>query len=96
MALTDEDVAELLSMTLATPASKERILAHMDMPICVILKGLKIHIKAIGYVEAWRLCYALKCHSMEELEKTMWSIIQKRQRKDSGWDRYLLPKAKLQ
>ena len=89
MALTDEDVGNLLGMSLATwpgsGMSKERIDYHLDSPVCRVRMGIKTHIAAIGYLEAWRLCYALKCYSLETLEKIMWSMIKKRKRKDSQW-----------
>ena len=85
MALTDDNVAELMALPMATfagPMSKERIAWHLDIPVCRVLMGVKAHIKAIGYLEAWRLCYTLRCDSLELLEKAMWIAI-KKHRKDS-------------
>ena len=82
MTLTDEDVGNLVGMSIATfpgsTMSRERIAWHLGGPVCRVRMGIKAHIKAIGYREAWRLCYALKCDSLEVLEKTMWGMIKKR------------------
>ena len=90
MTLTNEDVGNLIGMSMATiPGSnmcRERIIWHLGGPVCRVRMGIKAHIKAIGYLEAWRLCYALKCGSLEALEKTMWNMIKKR-RKDSTWQK---------
>lgn len=87
MTLTNEGVGELLSMTIAstpgTRMSKEDIIRHLVAPVCCVKMGVREHVKAIGYTEAWRLCYVLGCHGLESLEKKMWDMVKKRKRKDS-------------
>jgi len=65
--------------------SRERIIWHLDVPVCRTLTGLRIHLKVIGLAELWHLCYALKCDSLEKLAAVMWDVIKKRQRKDPKW-----------
>lgn len=65
--------------------SRERIIWHLDVPVCRILSGLRTHLRIIGLTEMWKLCYALKCDTPEKLAAVMWDMIKKRQRKDSTW-----------
>jgi len=69
--------------------SRERIIWHLDTPVCRILSGLRIHLWAMGLSEMWELCYALGCDSPEKLLAAMWDMIKKRKRKDSTWQNYL-------
>jgi hypothetical protein len=69
--------------------SRERIMWHLDVPICRILHGLKIHLATISMNELWQLCYTMKCEVPAHLLDIMWDMIQKRQRKDSTWQNYL-------
>ena len=64
----------------AKTLTREEIEAHLDTPVCEIMSGIKAHIKAIGYVKAWQLCFTLKCHSLESLEKTLWAMVKKRKK----------------
>jgi len=69
--------------------SRERIIWHLDTPVCEIMSGVRIHIKVIGLRKMWELCYALRCDSPEVLVARMWNMIKKRKRKDSTWQNYL-------
>lgn len=93
MLITNKEVAELVAMPIASfpgsRMSREEIIAHLDSPVCGIMAGVREHLKAIGFVEMWRLCYALKCDSPEALIAVMWGMIKKRKRKDSTWQNYL-------
>jgi len=57
---------------------KERVKWHLEVPVCRILRGLKIHLATISLSERWQLCYYLKCSSVEGLCKTMWAMIKAR------------------
>ena len=59
---------------------RKRIEWHLDVPVCRILRGLKIHLSVINLSELWRLCYWLNCDSAESLCKTMWAMIKGRKR----------------
>lgn len=69
--------------------SRERIIWHLDVPVCRILSGLRIHLWAMDVQEMWQLCYAFKCDTPEKLLHVMWDMIKKRKRKDSTWQNYL-------
>lgn len=45
----------------------KRVQWHLDIPVCRILAGLKIHIVTISFKERLRLFYWLGCESAEEL-----------------------------
>jgi len=58
---------------------RERILWHLGVPACRVLRGLKIHLRTISLLELGALCYYFKVNSIDHLEKKMWSIIKKRE-----------------
>jgi len=60
---------------LCKSCADSRIQWHLDVPVCRILIGLKIHLATIGICEIWQLCWHLKCQSIEELTKKMWAMI---------------------
>ena len=48
---------------------------HFRSPAVVILRNLKIHLAIISLGERCRLMFYLKCQTIEELCRKMWSII---------------------
>ena len=66
--------------------SKERIIWHLDVPVCRILSGLKIHLRTINMAEVWQMCYFFKCEA-PELPSVMWNMIKKRKRRDPKWQK---------
>lgn len=53
----------------------KRVQWHLDVPVCRILAGLKIHIAALGLKERMWLFYLLGCETADELANIMWQLI---------------------
>jgi len=58
----------------------ERVDWHLDVPVCEMLSGLKIHLACCGMAERWHLCFILRCTTTEQLCKEMWARIKARKK----------------
>lgn len=67
-------------LKMAKTLTRERIIWHLDTPVCEIMSGVRTHVQFLNLKEMWGLCYALKCDSPEELAVVMWKMIQKRRK----------------
>jgi hypothetical protein len=67
------------------PLTRERIIWHLSVPVCEIMSGVRTHIRHLGLCEVWKLCYALRCRTPDELPAVMWKLIKQHNRKDSTW-----------
>ena len=67
--------------------SEERVQWHLDVPVCRILRGLKIHLTFVSLGERWRLCWYFDVETTEALAKQMWARIKGRKEKQKGYEK---------
>lgn len=61
-----------------TDKEKERINWHLNLPVCRILRGIKLHVANMSFVDSGLLCRYFNC-SYSELIEIFWSVKNKKQ-----------------